>query len=296
MNNIFALGTLNYIWSHPGNASNRISAVVKFVGWQFYKRLTKKFIDIQLVPGIKLRCYPDSRSASAVLYCGLYDYHEMNFLLRYLRPEDSFIDVGANVGVYTLLAASIIQSGSIHSFEALPKNYERLRENLKLNQLQQVHFHEIAVSDRRGQILLNTAEGDSMPFITTQATEKTIRVSTDTLDHLLSDHPLETLALGKMDIEGAEIFAFKGATSLLRAKHPPIWILEILDSTSHAEYQKQNVVNFLKEYGYNLYNYDTSTNQVSLVNLENKQGNNVLAIADSALDVVRNRLSQASIS
>ncbi|PSO76936.1 MAG: hypothetical protein BRC44_14965 [Cyanobacteria bacterium QS_4_48_99] len=58
----------------------------------------------------------------------------MKFLLRYLRDEDSFLDIGANVGVYTLLAASKVRSGWIYSFEALPKNYQRMQENLKLNE------------------------------------------------------------------------------------------------------------------------------------------------------------------
>jgi len=74
----------------------------------------------------------------------------MNFLLRYLRPKGSFLDVGANIGVYTLLATSKIDSGSIYSFEALPKNYKRLQENIRLNQFEHVKTYEIAVADQAG--------------------------------------------------------------------------------------------------------------------------------------------------
>ncbi|NEP54131.1 MAG: hypothetical protein F6K65_37215, partial [Moorea sp. SIO3C2] len=129
MNNIFAYQTLQYIWSHPNNKTQQIKSILKFIGWQIYKRLFKRYIDTQLLPEAKIRCYPDSYSASAALYCGLYDYDDMNFLLRYLRDSDSFIDIGANVGIYTLLAASKIKSGLIYSFEALPKNFYRLKEN-----------------------------------------------------------------------------------------------------------------------------------------------------------------------
>jgi FkbM family methyltransferase len=94
----------------------------------------------------------------------------MTFLLRYLRDSDSFLDIGANVGVYSLLAASKIKSGSIYSFEALPKNFTRLKENLELNQLQQVTPLCLAISDSTGNITLNLAEGDSMPFITPEVT------------------------------------------------------------------------------------------------------------------------------
>jgi FkbM family methyltransferase len=290
MNNTFAIGTFNYIWSHPSSRQRQIRSITTFIGWQFYKRITKQAIDIQLVPNIKLRCYPDSRSASSVLYCGLYDYHDMNFLLRYLRSEDAFLDVGANVGVYTLLAASIIRSGAVYSFEALPKNYERLVENLQLNNLQQVKPFAIAISDSQGSIALDLAEGDSMPFITSQSSDRTITVPTNTLDQLLHDHPKESCTLGKMDIEGAEILALKGATRLLEQQRPPVWVLEINDAVKNFGHEKQDVVDLLKGYGYSLYAYNVDTNQLCPISLAEQDGNNVLAIADSAIEFVRDRL------
>ena len=294
-NNRFALKTIKYIWSHPNCKQQKIPAIIRFLRWQFYKRLTQRSLDIQLLPQVKIRCHPDSRSAGAVLYCGLYDYDEMNFLLRYLRAEDSFLDIGANIGVYTLLAASKIRTGSIYSFEALPKNYARLQENLKLNQFEQVKAYEIAISDYTGTVALNLAEGDSMPFITHTTTDNTITVSTDTLDNLLQNQPLSNLTLAKMDIEGAEIFALKGATSLLKQQRPHAWILEINDTVSYFGHQKQDLVDFLQSYGYNLYRYNTDTNQLSPVTIEQQQGNNVIAIADSALEFVRDRLQSFSI-
>ncbi|NJO59338.1 MAG: FkbM family methyltransferase [Richelia sp. RM2_1_2] len=305
MNNLFAEKTIQYIWSHPNNKNKKIQSILKFIGWQFYKRLFKQHIDIQLIPEVKIRCYPDSYSASAALYCGLYDYDEMNFLLRYLRDSDSFLDIGANVEIYTLLAASKIKSGLIYSFEALPKNVVRLRENLELNRLQQVTPLSLAISDSTGSITLNLAEGDSMPFITPEATTTNlaqnsvsatrsptaIQVPTDTLDNIFKDNSIANLTLAKMDIEGAEILAFKGATSLLEQKRPHVWILEILDSVNHFGYQKHDILNLLQNYGYSLYSYKADNNQLKSITVEQKQGNNVLAIADSELDFVRDRLS-----
>ncbi|MDF5714040.1 MAG: FkbM family methyltransferase, partial [Rhizonema sp. NSF051] len=268
----------------------KIKSVTKFIGWQLYKRLSQLSLDIQLLSQVKIRCYPDSRSAAAVLYCGLYEYDEMNFLLRYLRDEDSFLDVGANVGVYTLIAATIIKNGSIYSFEALPKNFARLEENLKINQFEQVKPYAIAVSDMIGTTALNLAEGDSMPFITSTATDNTITVPTDTLDNLFQNHSLANLTLAKMDIEGAEILAIKGATYMLKQQRPYVWILEINDAVNNFGHQKQDVVDLLQDYGYGLYRYDADSNQLHAITLNGQQGNNVLAIANSALDFVRDRL------
>jgi FkbM family methyltransferase len=291
MYNLFAKETIKYIWSHPNCKNQQIQSILKFFAWQVYKRLMHRYLDIQIIPGVKIRCYPDSYSAAAVLYCGLYDYHDMNFLLRYLRAEDSFLDIGANVGVYTLLAASKIQNGTIYSFEALPKNSKRLEDNLKLNQFQQVKSYALAVSNSTGSIALNLAEGDSMPFITTDATDDTIIVPTDTLDNLLQDKCLDNLTLAKIDIEGAEILAMKGATSLLKQQRPFVWILEILDSVNSFDYQQKDVADFLQDYNYGFYSYNADTNQLKSITLNEKQGNNVLAIANSALDFVRDRLA-----
>jgi FkbM family methyltransferase len=291
MNNALGFATLNYIWSHPNCQKTQIQSIFKFITWQFYKRVTRRAIDIQIIPDVKMRCYPDSRSASAALYCGLYDYNDMNFLLRYLRPEDSFLDIGANVGIYTLLAASKIVSGKIYSFEALPKNYKRLHENLALNHFDQVQPFSVAVSDRRGEIALGLAEGDSMPFINLNTTSNTITVPTATLDDLLKDAPVNTLTLGKIDIEGAELLAFKGAQALFANQCPQVWILEILDATEQFGYGKQDLVDWLKIHGYGLYAYNAVTHQLSPITLDQQDGNNVLAIADSALQFVRDRLA-----
>lgn len=293
--NILALNTIAYIWSHPNSRHKQIQSLGRFTLWQLYKRLTHRIIDINLVSGIKIRCYPDSTSASAVFYCGLYDYDDMNFLRQFLRQEDSFIDIGANVGVYSLLAASKITDGSIHSFEVLPKNYARLQENIAINGLKQIKTYQIAVSDRTGTISLNLAEGDCMPFITDQVTDKMIPVATDTLDNLLQNQDITNLTLAKMDIEGAEILALKGASYLLQHQRPHVWIMEINNTVSHFGHQQQDLVDFLANYGYHIYSYSADTNQLTPITLERKQGNNVLAIADSALDLVQQRLAEIAL-
>jgi FkbM family methyltransferase len=293
MQNILASGTLNYIWSHPNNQDGQWQAVGNFFRWQLQKRLKQQPLFHEFLPGLKLVCYPDSRSASAAVYCGLYDYDDMHFLLRFLRAEDSFLDIGANVGIYTLLAASKVSRGSIHSFEALPQNYQRLQENLKLNGFEQVQTYQIAISDRPGQAQLNLAEGDSKPFIGHETRENQITVPTDTLDHLLASKVDHNLTLGKIDIEGAELLAFKGATELLQQQLPKVWILEITDGVRHFGYGKEELVDFLAGFGYGLYGYCAASNELRPLQLEDQQGKNVLAIAEDALGLVRERLSTA---
>ena len=270
-NNLLINKIIRYIWFHPNNRQKQFLSLSKFFGWQLYKRITHRHLDIQLLQNVKLRCYPDSQSASAAIYCGIYDYDEMNFLLRYLREEDSFLDIGANIGIYTLLAASKIKSGTIYSFEALPTNYQRLEENIKLNNLTQVKPFSMAIADSVGSVTIsNNTKSDSTAFITTNTTDTTaesLQISSSTLENLLQNENLNHLTLAKMDIEGAEILALKGATSLLKQQRPHVWILELLNGVNHG-YRKQDIAKLLQDYGYGLYHYNADTNQLQSITLE----------------------------
>src|SRR6266542_1227032 len=106
---------LRLIWEHPANRNNRIAAVAKAALWQAYKRTIRRPLDLTVYGGLRLRAYPDSHEPGRFIYYGgLPDYEEMTFMCRYLRQGDRFIDGGANVGAYTLLAASLVgPTGSV---------------------------------------------------------------------------------------------------------------------------------------------------------------------------------------
>ena len=111
-----------------------------------------------------------------------------------------------------------------------------------------------------------------------------------TLDNLLGNDSIEHLTLAKIDIEGAELLAFRGATTLLQKQRPHVWVVELNNTVNHFSHTKQDVIDYLSYYDYHLYRYDADENQLFLIKLEQKQGNNVLAIADGHLDFVKSRL------
>ena len=130
-----------------------------------------------------------------------------------------------------------------------------------------------------------------MPFITDQPSEKTVSVPTDTLDRLLQSQELNNLTLAKIDIEGAELLAFKGAVSLFSKQLPSVWIVEINDAVNNFGYHKQEVIDFLDFYGYNLYSYSADINEIKPISLQQQKGNNILAIANNAVNLVQERLN-----
>lgn len=273
------LKVLRYIWTHPANRGSRFNSIYLAFKWQIMKRFISKYVDIDVFNALKLRCYPDSPSASLVIYCNeLPDYHEMKFMHRYLRPGDSFLDIGANIGVYSLYAASCIgMEGRVVAFEPGPKAHSRLLENISLNQLHNVVAHAFAVGNKSGSIDF-LADCDTTNRI--QSKEDfdipTIKVPIVRLDDVINFD----CALGKMDIEGAELIALQGAEELLRAANPPIWLLELNGSLRAFNFTEEIFVSWLAKRGYGLCLYDADRLELNFKHIKPwHESPNVFAVA-----------------
>lgn len=210
------MSLLGSIWKHPANQNRRIAALARAVHWQISKRLTGKPADIDF-HGLALRCFPNSHSASRAIYFRDYpDFNEMRFMRDYLRPGDKFIDVGANVGLYTLLARALVgQSGHVDSFEPMKATFKQLREEIDLNKLENVAIHNLAVSDVTGFVSFNETTDDCTAHVSPDPSADQSRLSVRAV-RLDSHLPDDTYAMMKMDIEGYEPFALRGTSEWLR--------------------------------------------------------------------------------
>src|SRR5690606_29639488 len=119
--------------------------------------------------------------ATGNLYCGLHEFKDMAFLLHFLREEDTFVDIEANVGSYTLLASAHVGAQSL-SFEPLPKTFKFLNQNVELNELsKKVRTYNMALADKVGKLSF-TSELDTMNHIATESDKNVIEVEVSTLD------------------------------------------------------------------------------------------------------------------
>ena len=179
--------------------------------------------------------------AREVCFTGRYEPAETALLNSILKPGMIFVDVGANWGYFTLLAAGKVgPSGRVLSLEPDPRLFRLLEANAKRNRLDQIQAVAVAASDREGEITLlgfDESGGNFGLSRVTTAEESvsasansaalTFQVPTRTLDRLLTDHCVETVDLMKMDIEGAEGLALRGLASGLAARRIQRLLLEI---------------------------------------------------------------------
>jgi FkbM family methyltransferase len=285
---------IKYILEHPSNKGQRLKALRRSIGWQLYKKMTRRTYDLKVFGDIYVRCYADSASAGGVVYTGgLFDFHEMKFIQRYLRAGDGFIDVGANIGVYTLLASSIVgMDGRVESFEPGMKALERLRENVFLNRLDQVHLHAMAVGEESGNVLFTQDDEDSCNRVVSQnsaQSSKCTNVPCVRLDDVLSEHPY---AMGKIDVEGSELRVLKGAKKMLACSNPPVWLVEINGTdVTDSDCTAENLFSLLNGFGYDLAWYNAFAHQLDFIQRPGRLGGNLLAVSMSERNSTLKRLS-----
>lgn len=223
-------------------------------------RNTSDSLVTQIGNGLRMKLYGDSLLCE-MLYTGSFEAETRGFFEAFLREGDCFLDVGANVGLYTLVAARLIaHAGHVHAFEPCTQTFERLRENVRINRLANVSCHRVALSHENAHAELTLAKGGfdawnslGRPYMGEAAGRET--VTTVTLDAFAQEHGLEgRITAIKIDVEGWENQVLAGAGSLLSTPDAPILCIEfteeaaqLSDSSCIALYQR------LEGLGYRMY-------------------------------------------
>jgi len=160
-----------------------------------------------------------------------------------IHRESIIYDLGANAGVYTLLAASQAAAGHVYSFEPLDRNLEFLRRHIELNRFTNCTVIPAALHSSSGWAQF--AEGPT-PDMSALATGGSLRVKTVALDQLREAGTLPAPDLIKMDIEGNELEALHGAARLLESDRPIIYV------AAHSSNLQRDCAEFLRNLGYSV--------------------------------------------
>jgi FkbM family methyltransferase len=197
------VNALQYVVRHPLNRGREVQAAGRFISWQLRSRLNPKTRRFNYVEDLHLNVAPGETGVTGNLYCGLHEYEGMGFTLHFLRPGDLFLDVGANAGTYSVLAAAT--GADVIAFEP-GEALERLRGNVALNGLK-VDVRAMAVGDRCGQAFF-TAGLDVCNSLAAEGTG--VAVEMTSLDALKVSP-----ALMKIDVETFEATVLRGAKNTL---------------------------------------------------------------------------------
>jgi FkbM family methyltransferase len=206
------LNAIRHITRHPLNADRRARGILRFVRWQLATRLVPGSpIAVPFTDRARLLLSPGMHGATQNYYCGLNDFEDMCFLLHYLRAGDTFVDVGANVGAYTVLASKV--SGAFtHAFEPGAEAADALMANAALNHIEdRVKLRRCAVGRVSGTVRF-AANGSGAMHHVARPGEPAGSVAVEMLT--LDDCALSPSIL-KIDTEGYEAEVLAGASRTL---------------------------------------------------------------------------------
>lgn len=222
--------------------------------------------------------YVDDKDSLNLTKYGVYEPAETALIKKLIKPDYVVLDIGANIGYFTLIMAK--QSKQLYAFEPESRNYQTLQKNIEFNNLENVHLHNVAVAEKSGSSTLHlcdTNRGMHRIYESQWCKEGTVNVPTIAIDDLI-----EYADFIKMDIEGAELGALKGMKRLLKNHHPTL--LMEFHPPSIIEYgaQPKEIFDFVVRLGYTVEIPDVGSvtfEQLEKLAIE-KVGTNILCKTD----------------
>ena len=243
------VGVVRYVWAHPSNSGQRLRALLRAARYQAQVRLLGRRAMARLGERSRLWVDPHRTAASMVLYANPPDLPEMLVWRRALRDGGLFLDVGANVGTYTIWAAE--QGAEVIALEPAADTFGLLEENIALNGYR-VTAVRAAAGDHCGSARF-TAGLDAANSLAPNGPAVTDLV---TVDSLIGDRRVTGM---KVDVEGFEIDVLRGAARAL-ADHR-IGLIQIewnQASTFAVGTDRRPVAELLAGHGYRLFRPDAT--------------------------------------
>ena len=173
---------------------------------------------------------------------GSFEDAEVETLMEAARPGTVAVDIGANVGIFTVpLARAVGTDGTVWAFEPLPENLDRLHANVTENQLANVRLFAAAASDTDGALSFHVA-GDSAYGSTREVfsgwgTGRSLTVPAVRLDAEWRTRGMPFVSVIKIDVEGAELAVLRGSRDVIRHCRP-VLLVEAANSDELAKIEK----------------------------------------------------------
>jgi FkbM family methyltransferase len=186
---------------------------------------------------LMLEVLPGDVIGMPIAQFGVYEFAVSQLVREYLKLGDVFVDVGANIGYYSVIAGGAVgESGKVYAFEPSARIRARLERNIVLNDMSQVSVRPEAVTGQSGIVRLIESRdpaNDGLAYVNTNGSDAGVEVRAVRLDELteLSERPP---VLIKVDVEGGEPEVFRGATALLGCPDAPTILFESFEIARDA--------------------------------------------------------------
>ena len=283
------------IHSHPTTRGRWFAAVMRTFSWIFaWKILRLQKLVFPYLERSELIAPTGTIGCAGAYVCSLYEYEDMSFLLHFLREGDLFFDVGANIGWFTVLAASERRCRVV-AFEPIPKTFSSLKTNVALNEIEElVTLRNVGVGKEEGMLAF-TSDKDVENCVAVSVDDVTIQVPVATLDIQVTVASKEDSSLPnypiavKIDVEGFETSVLAGAERILDNKELRVLLVELVGHGVKYGFDENALRRQLNDKGFQAYTYDPRRRELRYVGDDTTQ--NTLFIRD--FDFVQDRIAGA---
>lgn len=280
--------TYSFIRNHPLGRRHTLRAISKWIGWQLRSRLVAGPHSVPYVGNTRLLVTSGMHGATGNIYCGLHEFEDMAFALHFLREGDLFVDIGANIGSYTILASGACGARTL-AVEPSKEAADRLQANIALNGLMDnVRIHRYAVGSERGTVKFSEGLDCINHVVETRETAGTSEVPLETVDCLVNG---KSPVLLKIDVEGYERSVLLGATETLARTTLLAVIVEVNGSGQRYGATNESVFEIMEGIGMTSITYDPLKRQICEGRALQRSSGNVVFIRDQK--VVQARLASA---
>jgi FkbM family methyltransferase len=269
--------TLKEITGHPLNADRKWHAIGDYLRWNIGRRLLQADYVLPLLGDAVMILSNRQNYATLSYTCVLWDFEEMLFLTHLLRPGDLFLDVGANVGGYTMLASAVAGARSI-AFEPVPATFAELRRNIRVNGIEALAQPlQLGLGETEQTLSMTADRGGLNHMIATPWAGTTVEVAVQRLDDVVGD---ARCRLMKLDAEGFEMNILRGASKTLSGPDLAALIVELNGSGARYGHSDASVHEVITGYGFMPHQYDPRTRRLTALATFNRGSLNTLYVRD----------------
>lgn len=204
-----------------------------------------------------------TKDVDRFFYWGQFEYNNLELFKKVLTNDSVVFDIGANIGIYTLIASACTTSGGhVHSFEPADAAYDRLCQNIELNKFRNVTANKLGMADKSGILNFYVCEDDAYNSLGTKpmtAVKKIEKINVTCIDDYCSKNNIGKIDIIKIDTEGADYLVLNGAKRTLNSSNKPILFCEYNVPTEGGfQYTNKDFYQFLIEAGYKVFFFEGS--------------------------------------
>jgi FkbM family methyltransferase len=205
--------------------------------------------------GVRMLCIPNDMRLTpmTILNFGEYERAEFDVFLGMVAPRATILDIGANIGWYSLNIARRFPDVTIHAFEPIPSSFGYFKRNVELNGFANIHLHNHGFSSKEEELPLyfypDVSGASSGANILDRPDVQRVVCAMKTLDGFMARRDL-AIDLIKCDVEGAELFVFQGGMETLRTQRPILFTEMLRKWSAKFGYSPNEIIDLLGSIGY----------------------------------------------